>query len=240
MADQLRLTAFPVAPVATETEAWWQELFGVEPEFQEIRRAEGIQRLEGPLGSNRITLVVRPDRIDWIVTPVANPQLPELPLIGDSSAEFTKFSELMKQWMASSPRIHRLAFGSNLIIKTADQKEAYQLLNRYLPAVELDCEESSDFLYSINRPRSIRLQGLEELKINRLSRWSAIRASILATASQPSVSKLGQTEIFGCRVELDINTDADLEAQLPGDQLCYLLDVLVQYAAEIIEKGDIR
>ncbi len=149
------------------------------------------------------------------------------------------FSEMTKRWLAKCPSIKRLAFGAVLLHPTADPKSSYEVLDRYLPDVRVS-PSSSEFMYKINRTRMSRV--LQELKINRLSTWSALHWTLsitLGLSAGATTRELAPTQGDACKLELDISTDAEFSQQLPTDKLGALWDELIQIGIEIAEKGDV-
>lgn len=116
----------------------------------------------------------------------------------------------------------------------------YQQLAAYLPFVQLDPHNSSDFLYQINRPRTA--ESVPGLILNRLSRWSVtaqqeLGIGIPLNPSQPMHTMIGR-EAYACRLELDINTDAKRTESLPHDSLGQLFMELVRLGKVIVSTGD--
>jgi hypothetical protein len=118
----------------------------------------------------------------------------------------------------------------------------YQLVAKYLPSVDVD-PETSDFLFQLNRPRkSTTLSGL---KINRLAKWSVAKIQGVHLQMQGASAESGNlitgvktSELFACRLELDINTDAGWKDTLPAESATSILGELVGLAIEIASKGD--
>ena len=101
-------------------------------------------------------------------------------------------------------------------------------------------DNSSDFNYSINRPRPSK-SGMENLTINRLSRWSVARVTGIQLQGE-LLRTLRVTETAGdwsaCRVELDVNTQGEREDSLPSEHVPQLFNELIVITEEITEKGD--
>lgn len=122
-------------------------------------------------------------------------------------------------------------------------KDSYNRLSYYLP-FDLD-EDSSDFLYQINRPRKISSVESFECSVNRLSKWSASKWSVslfAGSGSDPSqlTQYITKPTQFAVRLELDINTAADFVGELDSEKLPHIFRELVELGKEIANKGDIK
>lgn len=145
------------------------------------------------------------------------------------------FVELMTEWLASPecPPLVRLALGVVLVIPASSREAGYQLLDDFLTAVQLEPENTSDFSYQINRPRSsVTLNGL---KINRLTKWSVAAFQSFLTA--PTGLVMGAAE-HSVRLEMDINTAPSGLEEIPKTKVFDLLHELVSLAEEIATDGE--
>lgn len=244
LAQTLRLTAFPSPTAEIAATTWWIDLVGEPPETRVSHPRQGERRDEGPCDEGKLSLRVQPTRIDWLFTPVDDQEqrLEGIPNIGPFLDSLDTFFPLMLRWFEfeTCPSVQRLAFGSVLLQPVENRETGYRRLSTYLPAVELDPEESSDFIYQINRPRTSRL-GTSDLKINRLSKWSVatMRGVGLLVGSASVVDyDLGEA-LFACRLELDINTAQDFRGEISPDQQAIVFQELVDLGKEIANEGDI-
>lgn len=238
-AESLRLTAFTLLPPASH-DSWWQLVTGDVPDTETVQRKIGQVRVEGKFGPGGLVLEILGNKIDWVLAPSTDPSLWKvdklLPNVGLFNETRDDFVKTISRWLVSASPVVRLAFGARLMLPVADKEEAYRRLSSYLP-FNLDEKNSSDFNYQINRPRKSRVLG-EELRINRLMKWASI---LLRAITGTSVAKTGVTAQSNqvCFLELDINTDAAYDKQLPEKDLLSLFQELVELANEIAEKGDI-
>ena len=245
--ERLRLTAFPISAAPVTSLNWWAELMGQPPEAKVVHPRVGGQREQGQFLGGILANEVQPDRIDWLlaVNPEQEPKETGFPTIGPLTELLEPFVQLMCRWLEFDicPSLQRLAFGAILFIPVENRVKGYLQLQPYLPDVHLAPEYSSDFAYQINRPRSSAL-GIDGLKLNRLSKWSVvnvtnIRFEFAKINPTPGVfTNIGQ-ESFGCRLELDINTTAQFQDQLPQDQLPRIFQELIDLGKEIATEGDI-
>jgi hypothetical protein len=240
----LRLTAFHEPTINVQEIEWWQKIVGVPPESRTFRPKSGELREEGPFETGMLTLNIQPLRIDWHLTKAHQTELPEedLPTIG----EFPKISEifltLMRSWLKNgAPKLGRVAFGAVLMLPVQSRQVGYERLAAYLPGIKLDPNESSDFLYQINKPRNSKLE-IPDLRVNRLCKWSVAvfgRASMHLNLVTGRSEQFSSPDVYACRLEMDINTAADFKDTLPQDQLVSIFEELVALGKEIIERGDI-
>jgi hypothetical protein len=235
-AESLRLTAFPTPGYPTTPRSWWIDILGEPPEKKSERPKEGVLTEEGPFEGGRLLLGIAPFRIDWIFTASDPTQT-----IGPFSQALDAFLLPTRKWLQQAPSLLRMAFGPVFVNPVNSREEGYRRISQVLPAIAIDPEGSSDFLYQINRRRTSTV--LPDLRINRVSKWS-VRALAL---SQLRLSQLGQPlsltsdpVLFRCRLELDVNTPQENENPLPKDKLGEVYQELVDLALEIAEKGDIK
>jgi hypothetical protein len=240
----LRLTAFPEQPIDTRGELnWWQNTLGESPESKTVHPKSGQFREEGPFENEVLALKIDQLRIDWTLTrPQDEIPVEELPTIGGFSIVTEKFTKLMRKWLESDcPELDRIAFGAVLMLPVQNRKAGYELLVDHLPNVTIDPENSQDFMYRINRPRSSAL-NIPGLLINRLCTWSVSRIVNAMMKIEPtrhgSERRIIQ-EFYGCRLQLDINTSENFEGPLPPHHIVDILDELVSLGTEIALRGDL-
>ena len=91
-----------------------------------------------------------------------------------------EFVTLMSRWLEfdTGPSLRRLAFGAVLLHPAENRVEGYRKIQPYLQHVTMQPEESSDFLYQINRPREAEV-AISGLQINRVSKWSVGRMQLI-------------------------------------------------------------
>ena len=231
--QNLRLTAFHVSESDIEPVQKWEETVGELPENSISQPRAGILEESGQFGSGVLSLRMIPGRIDWnYLSAFPTETIPESFLnVGIFTDAIETFQTKMLTWLDSCPNIKRLAFGANLVLPSESHNDAYNLLNGYLHAVEVD-SESSDFTYSVNRRRSSEIQ-IPNLKVNRLSKWRAIKMMYKADG-------LDEDSIFGVSLELDINTVPSDDLKITKEYFPSLFSELIRMAIEIVEKGDIK
>ena len=238
----LRVTAFPNAGFRPQQVSWWAGLTGTEPENRTARPRVGEFVDEGPFGGGKLVLRIQSERIDWNLLPreEALEGALDLPSLGTYPEALKAFLSVMPRWLDLAPPLTRLAYGAVLLQAAPDRRASYLQIMKYLHVVTLDPERSSDFLLQINHPRPSRVLDVE---INRLMKWSAVRLGRLSfRVGGRSSAPMGITPVaeqYACRLELDINTSPEYDAELPRDRRHDLLSELVELGSEIAAKGDV-
>jgi hypothetical protein len=241
---QLRLTAFPAPLMKVPDIGWWENVIGQPPELRTFRPKSEELLEEGPFEAGKLTLNIQPLRIDWnFARAISNELLEEdLPTIGEFPKVLENFFKPMQKWLSEEcPELGRLAFGAVLFLPVESRQAGYKRLSAYLPAIKLDPEESSDFLYQINRLRNSNVD-IDGLRVNRLSKWSVfsyLRTLMHFNQRTGRSEQVLRPEVYACRLELDINTTADFIGTLSREKLTTVFEELIELGREIIEKGDI-
>lgn len=238
--DSLRVTSFPAEPVDCERIAWWEEVIGNKPE-ERLHRPRQHELIEkGALGERMLTLRIRLDRIDWIFEAPARSQSEAggFRSGGQFDEGIREIGRLFARWcdLDDCPSSRRLAVGAVLLYPTDDRIGGYRLLSRFLPGVRIDAEYSSDFLYQINRPRPSK--SISELRMNRLAKWSValMKTEMIIFGSHDAPRELG--EFHACRIETDMNTDADWKQRFSREEQPRIVDELIGLSEEVVREGD--
>ncbi|MBI3247321.1 MAG: hypothetical protein HYZ50_12525 [Deltaproteobacteria bacterium] len=238
--ESLRVTVFPTSPLEEGTgKEWWTKLTGELSEEKLSRPKQGIRQEEGPFEGGRLTFTDQSVRIDWQLRFMdVSPAEGKLSL-GVFLDGLDSFSKLMSTWLTfeTLPPIGRLAFGAIVLLPVSDHDAAYRQLSAYLADFHVPEGDVSDFLYQINRPRK-SLSNISAMKINRLSKWSAIRLRLEAGITGAESPPMHLQEKYFCRLELDINTAPDRQEEIPKKQLPQVFEELVRLGKEIVEEGD--
>jgi len=241
--EQLRLTVFPLQDLREPTPDWWSKVVGTEPEIKTVQKGVGI-REAGPIrnGYCNLVLQVQGPRIDWLAVAVNKGE----PLKGFLTFDTVKgavavFRELLDPWVKDVAPFKRIGLGAVLVMPVENREVGYRTVSRYLPAVKLDPSVSSDFSYSINRPRPSK-SGIDGLKVNRLSRWSVVQVQefqVQGTVPGGVALVEGAADFQAVRVELDVNTAAERNDALPQDRQLSVFHELTGLVEEIAARGDV-
>ena len=241
--DGFRITTFFSQSISWAEHSWYEKVTGAPPETTEIRRAEGVRVDTGEITGARYTLTATEVRADWNVSFEPGDEKGLFEGIG-SAENLHERIQYFRPWLSELINVNRLALGLVAKIPSKGKVEAYEVLSKLLPAVKLDAENSSEFVYRINRPRRCMVRDLE-MHINRLSSWKAlqirrvshqlVQGSDVANVSSGIISPVG----LWATCELDINTDAARVEKFKSDILWEIQELLVSNALEILDKGDI-
>jgi hypothetical protein len=239
-AESFRLTAFLSPSAQISEQDWWKILTSEVPDRKTSEPKIGLQQEEGKFKDEKIegnlVLTVQPTRVDWQLVPLLDMFTSGFPTLGSFADSLESFLTLMLRWTELAPSIQRLAFGSVLTKSVNSSKEGYQWVSSYLP-FDLD-EDSSDFLYQINRPIKSKFIKNPDLFINRLSKWSVnLLAGFDFDPIRPE-QYISRSPQFSVRLELDINTTTNLSAELNSEQLPQVFQELVELGKEIAIQGD--
>lgn len=239
--QHLRLTAFLEKPLDIRDISWWKETVGDDPDNININfTGIPIKEEEGFLGELILKLKIEPTRVDWTLNSPNTQGIEDFPTLGDRVQAVKAFTDIANKWFKNSNllEIKRLAFGSRLQKKVKNRIEGYKDLNKILQSVELDPENSSDFLYQINRPRLSSI--IKDLWINRLAIWRVLNSKVLALNLGISPQGNIASDIFATNLDLDISSDANRESNLPKNDLQDLLSEFIELGNEIAQNGDTK
>jgi len=244
--EMLRLTLFPSEPIKNEAMAnftWWEDATGISPENRNMQPRINALDEQGIVENGKANLILqlRSERIDWLLTPILPKDFDfsEIPNIGFLNDSLDLFTKLLNPWLKKLPiEVKRIAFGAKLIGNVKDKNSGYQKLITYLPHVEIDPKNSSDFSYSINRPKSIAGNG--SILLNRLSRWTFSANVFFKLETQAeNISQKENIKHNVCNLELDINTSQELNLKLNRNTCPLIFESLIQNAKDIATNGDI-
>lgn len=239
LVQQLRFSAFVRDASPQLLDEIWTLISTDSPEVDESRPREGFRRLAASTEEgSQLEVILLPGRFDVLQSPAAVAGILPVVHLGEADPRVASFAAQMTLVLTRlnpDVQIQRIALGLALIRPTVSREESYQALQRLVP-VELDPATSRDFLYQINHPEMIQV-GQDSLELNRLSRWSAMRAQrfsvqLAPTSSGAAVSPqagLSVSEDF-VRCEVDNSTAADRVEALPRTSLPTILSRLVELA----------
>jgi hypothetical protein len=236
----LRLTAFPVpdAQLLQQDFDWWRTVVGESADTKISENKGNKIGEQGTFEKGVLQLIIQPRRIDWHYSVDENEirESDKIPTLDAFQNALQVFKDIMVKWLAlqTIPPIMRLAFGAVLLQPVEGRKEGYVQLSSYLP-FNLDGENSSDFIYQINRPRLSQTYP-DGLIINRLTKWSVLQVKRVIA---PLARDYPQTdELYATRLELDINTSAEFDGVFNLSDLRTIFEELIELGVEIAVEGD--
>ena len=239
--ESLRVSIFyPVGLGTSAQTGLWAKVTGNKPESIDSRPRERITREVGRLGENNLLLTTQDERIDWLIQPIVVPNqrvgtVLMLKNVGTTSPILRK---AIRYSLETIPLVQRLAFSPVLIKQVPDPTEGLKQLSRYLPRLDLESLEGSDFIYQVNRRR--RSASVPHVRVNRLARWSTEQIGGLEVQVRPSGQPRIQTaeDGFARKLLLDVNTTPESGA-MSNDKVPSLFHELVTLAGELSTEGDI-
>jgi hypothetical protein len=235
-AEIVRVTLF--TPPDIQLNVKWQDLTGEPHETFEDRARERVQRAVGSFGPGVLELLTQPTRLDWVLQPPGTSS-PGMSTLGEHSTVIKTFTQAVRAWLSKSPPAIRVAFGTVLHIPVDDRPSGYNLLQSFLPSIQIDAEASTDFFYQINRPRQSHSLPDGQV-INRLSRWTVAELRLFQlTSTSGEMQRLAPTTTVFCRLELDLSTAPDNSTPIDVEKLMIAFDEMVAAALEIATRGDV-
>jgi len=242
--DLIRFTGF-LSPEAQISDLnWWQILTNEQPEIKNFQPKKRFFQEKGPYKKGELLITVDPFRADIVYKVLDNIEEDSVKNIGDFEKTNNLFNDLINTWCSldNFPSFQRIAFGTILTKPTADRKKGYVILSKYLSdTLKIDEENSSDFMYQINRARKVKTEYNKELIVNRLSKWSVQQSKFLGFTLNEDQQKIYQGNLFfSCRLELDINTVPGLNIRFSPGQSREIFQKLVELGKEISIKGDVK
>lgn len=235
-----RLIGIPEEPLAYSDQTWWQDVTSTAPDDHVSIRKRHTQEDRGSFGGANLSLLVSPNKIEWLVQPGADSDAAPggLPTLGPFRAKLDWFVDLTTHWLNTArPTLARLVFSGKLLRVTSSHADAYRYMETRLPCVkslQINSIEPNDFALYVNRRRPSRV--VENLEINRVSTWSRLNFSIIADPK--AEKKFTWPRESYVALEFDINTAPEWPNVLPRELLSPLFKELVDLGIEIADRGD--
>lgn len=242
LVESIRLTAFPLPGASLDTsQETWLALVGEQPESVETNPRQNLGtasgRWEADSSPVNLAISVSSGRIDLRITPYIDLDSPmdHIPSIGEPAPTVDAFRSLAVRWLEHAPSIKRLAVAPTLVREAVSVEEGYRLLGSTLPA-GFDPSDYFDFNLQLNRKtNSSAIPGLE---LNRLVKWSLGTLQEFVILGSGGLGKTVQQQSRTiARIDMDINTAAEQEDELPKSSMPDLLSELIDFALEISYHG---
>lgn len=231
----LRMTGFHVGALDLSSLAWWEKLTGQPAESRNVRPGIGQLVESGTVEGRTIQLQIQPGRIDWLLLPKDEPDSATFASLGDYETSLSYFSQLVSKWVEQSPPLNRLAFGTLLLVPTANQSKTIEALAQMLPDVTINWAGIQEFVLSVNRPQA-SVAFAEAGPINRVAKWqSLVRKKIITSSLLAGQAPLTTSEETAACLELDVSTNAPTDGtkELPAERRRPLFAELMDYATAI-------
>jgi hypothetical protein len=229
----LRVSAFPISG-ATVVPNSWKEITGNDP--HESGKHPGPMSFDaGPFFAGRLSVGYQPGRIDLVLMPDQTGRSEGLRHLGDFNPAMDMVLPAARKMFRPDMVMQRLAVGALLFHPVESAEDGYKVLRSILPVAREIPETARDFSFQLNVPVTLSVTGISDIQINRLLKWNAARLQIanIVGGSDVPTQIVGGTEIYGVRVEMDINTQADLAVPLSYQNILYVIDYLAAQARAI-------
>ena len=240
--EVLRWTTFlPDIAEPKNLTSWWPRVSGLGKSDEAHRQPVGHSE-SGTIGQDVLRLHWAPGRIDWILTRKEDESETARQLTPLEEAR-KRFRTFIDRWTKQKfvPAAKRLALGCIIAHPVPTREDGYRFLAPFVSKfVKLSPNDSRDFFYQINRPRSSKTKrGVE---INRLSKWMTSQTQAMHINITPAqvVSQKGDQVATAARAEFDVNTEGKLIGEFTPSQQMALFDEFDKLIVELSTKGDIR
>ena len=240
-AESLRVSIFhPVALSTSVQTGLWEKVTGDRPESIDSRPREGVTRESGTVEENLLVLATQEGRTDWLVQPMAvpNQQMGTVLMLKSVGHALPILQRAMFCTLETIPLVQRLAFSPALIRQVRNPALALKQISKYLPRLDFNSMEGSDFVYQVNRRR--QSASVPHVRVNRLAKWSTAQVGGLQVQVRPSGQPRVQTADVGYmrRLDLDVNTTPESGA-MSNDKIPSLFEELLTLSLELATNGDI-
>lgn len=240
--ETARIVAFPVAEGRRYGESWFRTVAGEKPAEKKSLRDQGLELEVGGFLNGQLVLESRPGRFQFHYRPSLGETV-DIPTLGTIQDVWEPFHEKTSSFVHSSefPPVRRVGFGSVCLKLVKDKEEAHGYLSGLLPDVGIRWEGCEDFLFQINRPRSITTDR-GELRINRLCKWRVLllrRISVTTDLTEGGTSVARPSPHLVLRLELDINSDQNNTSAFASDRAAAIIETCMEMAQEIAQSGDV-
>ena len=234
----LRVTAFPISGASDLLPNSWKQITGNDPD-EISKHPPPIQSFEaGPFFGGRLSVGHQPGRIDLVSMPDQTSQsegAQQLRHIGDFGLAMENMLPAARKMFRPDMAMQRLAVGAVIFYPVESTEDGYKVLRSILPVAREIPETASDFSLQVNVPVSLSVTGIGEIRINRLLRWNVARFQIMNMVGGSGIPTqiVGGIETHAVRVEMDINTPADLATPLSYQNILDVIDYLASIARAI-------
>lgn len=248
LAEQLRFTIFPKTPIFSSDVLvdWAFALTNKHPDEIKSKPAEVFYSANGSGTFEEFNynylIESQIDRIHFRMVgdptseSISSPWI-ALGLLDKIIKPFSSIANKIISLNAWPNEVKRIAFGTYLLFPVDDRQHGYAELDKLLKYINMDPQNSSDFIFQINRPKSSSYG-----KINRLSKWlTAINSGpiLIKQEDQKINAQVSSNPSYAVKAILDISTfPSDKPIATSCEKQIEILNLLVAMAFEIADKGD--
>jgi hypothetical protein len=237
----LRVSAFPISGATVVLPNSWKEITGNDPD-ETSKQLSPMQSVEaGPFFVGRLSVGHQAGRIDLVLTAdqTSQPEGLRLRQVGDFGLAMENVLPAARKMFRPDMVMQRLAIGAVLLHPVETVEDAYKVLRSILPVAREMPETASDFSFQLNVPITVSVTGIANIRINRLLKWVAARLQMMNMVGGSGVPTqiVGGMEFYAVRVEMDINTQADLAIPLSYQNILEVIEHLAAQARAIAANG---
>ena len=177
------------------------------------------------------------NRLDVVLSSEPPPSSQTIMPISEVTSLFSRFVDRIPEIGELTP-VDRLALGLILTFQVPNQSEGLEILSPSIVSLNL-LPSAQDFLYRVNYPR--KSATIDGLNLNRLATWTVGQVQLIQFMIKPDGSHVQQTisqAPFAIRLELDINTDQEMQLGANIELLKNLLNELKAIAVEVATRGE--
>jgi hypothetical protein len=228
-----RVSAFPISGTTDISPNSWKEITGNDPD--EIAKQPTSMNEAGPFFGSRLSVGHQPGRIDLILIPDQT-RSKGLSDVGDFNLAMDNVLPAARKMFRPDMVMQRLAIGACLFHPVDTVEDGYKVLRSILPVAREIPETASDFSFQLNVPITLSVTGISDIRINRLLKWNVARMRMMNLVGESGVPTaiVGGAAINVLRVEMDINSPADLAVPLSYQNILDVIDHLAAQARAIV------
>lgn len=217
------------------------KLFGIDVESLEVRGPLKESNQIGSLGVGKAVIGQAMGRVDFVWRTDDDVFPAEPRTLGDIENAIPTFFEPVKQWLASTPGVIRVAVGVGVSLPTENRAVSYGRLNELVPELNLDHDKVGEVVFQLNRWLDVPdVQGAS-MRCNRVMQWNAAKRQlnqVVIDQSGVPVPIGDAVEQFAVNCDLDFNTSGDRREALGGEEAVRLVDLLTGEALKALRHGN--
>lgn len=208
------------------------EIFGVEVQDTAISGPRKDLRQTAMFGAGHLTMNATHTRVDFLWQSL--PPMVELVRLGDLGEAVPHLLNPIRDFVQSKSW-GRVAFGAVCGAQVTGRSTGYAQLDERLEEVSVNGDDTSDFLYQINRPSRVELTT-GSVVLNRLQKWAVARIKFVGPGADRETGEdsLDIPDVLVAQVTLDFNTPVESERRLSGAEALAVLDQAVADSVDLI------